>query len=138
MNYEIDNSPEDSDVEALLNQLANFNSKHIEVKERLPLAVWCKNDIAEIIGGATGNTFGKWLEIKYLWVEEKHRLCNVGTKILIKLEDAARGRHCQYVFVDTYDFQAKPFYIKNGYKEAFTLDEYPVTGKRYYLIKELY
>lgn len=137
MNLEIDDSPSESDIQFLLSQLAEFNKKYIEVKTRVPLAIWCKNEKQEVIGGATGNTFGKWLEIKYLWVEESQRKNKVGTTIIQKIEEVAKARGCCYVFVDTYDFQAKPFYLKNGYTEAFVLSEYPLTGKRYYLTKNI-
>ena len=48
----------------------------------------------------------------------------------------ARGG-CRYCFLDTFSFQAPQFYRDRGYKEAFTLDEYPISQKRYYLTKVL-
>ncbi|MCC5468175.1 hypothetical protein LMF89_22825 [Pelosinus sp. Bkl1] len=43
-----------------------------------------------------------------------------------------------YIDVDeTFSFQAKDFYIKLDYKEVFTLEQYPITGKRHYFVKQL-
>lgn len=52
-------------------------------------------------------------------------------------ETEAKNRGCKYAFVDTFDFQAPDFYRKLGYKDVFTLKEYPYTGARYYFIKDL-
>ena len=53
------------------------------------------------------------------------------------MQRTARQRGGKYVFLDTFSFQAPEFYKKHGYKEVFTLENYPVTGKRHYYTKEL-
>lgn len=52
-------------------------------------------------------------------------------------DETAKERGCRYAFLDTFSFQAPAFYEKHGYMSVFTLEEYPVTGKRYYLTKTL-
>lgn len=137
MYYETDKSPNDTDVDLLLSNLVAYNKTHLEAIRRIPLAVWCKDENDTIIGGVIGNTFGKWLEINYLWVGEVERHKGIGTSVLQRIEKAALKRNCQYAFVDTYNFQARPFYINNGYEEVFTLNEYPVSGKRFYFTKKI-
>lgn len=46
-------------------------------------------------------------------------------------------RNCKYVFLDTFSFQAPEFYKKYGYQEQFVLENYPLTGERYYYTKSL-
>ena len=84
-----------------------------------------------------GDTHGNWLEIGYLWVSEKLRGQHIGTDLMHKVEDIAKNRGCKYVFLNTFSFQAPDFYVKLGYKEEFVLNDYPLTGKRYYFTKEL-
>ena len=43
----------------------------------------------------------------------------------------------QIAFVDTFSFQAPAFYKKHDYREVFTLEEYPYTGRRHYYTKKL-
>ena len=87
MEFEIDNSPNDSDIQEILDQLSEFNLKHIEVDRRVPIAIWCKDSKGAKIAGITGNTFGQWLEIKYLWVNESYRQNKVGTTGVPKSEE---------------------------------------------------
>ena len=101
------------------------------------LAVLIRDDDDNIIGGLTGYTFGKWLIIKYLWISEAIRNKGFGSKLLLAAEDEALKRGAVYSIVDTFDFQAPLFYQKYGYKEVLTLEDYPVSGKRYYFTKEL-
>jgi len=55
----------------------------------------------------------------------------------MQAEQTARERGCRYCFLDTFSFQAPAFYQKQGYNEAFTLNDYPLTGKRHYFTKIL-
>ena len=87
--------------------------------------------------GLIGETFGNWLCIKYLWVSEELRGKGIGSSIIEAAEKEAARRKCKYVFVDTFSFQAPDFYRKHGYKEVFTLNEYPYTGSRHYYTKKL-
>ena len=75
--------------------------------------------------------------IKFLWVSESLRGRNIGSEILLQAEQTAKERGCRFAFLDTFGFQAPLFYQKHGYQEAFVLEEYPLTGKRYYFTKNL-
>ena len=52
-------------------------------------------------------------------------------------EEEARKRGCQYVLLDTFEFQAPEFYKKKGYREVFVYMEHEITGTHYYLSKKL-
>ncbi len=57
--------------------------------------------------------------------------------MLTAAEKEATERGCKYSFVDTFSFQAPEFYVKHGYQEVFTLENYPYKGKRHYYVKKL-
>jgi ribosomal protein S18 acetylase RimI-like enzyme len=67
----------------------------------------------------------------------KMRGQNIGSELLKQAEETAKERGCKYAFLDTFSFQAPAFYEKHGYRNVFVLEEYPVTGKRYYFTKTL-
>ena len=117
-------------------QIIEFNWAHWEVSERLPLAVEiCDGD--ETIAGAHGRTFGNWLQITSLWVSEAHRHLGLGKQVLEAIENAGKARGCISVVLDTLNFQAKPFYEKYGYQVQWVQENYPKTGAKYYMTKQL-
>ena len=49
----------------------------------------------------------------------------------------ARERGCIGVYLDTYSFQARPFYERHGYAVVGVLPDMPPGGAMYYLAKRL-
>lgn len=136
MHIEIIEQPEDNLLEFLKARIAEFNWQHWEVSERLPLAAKLENERGEVIAGASGRTFGDWLMLEYLWVCDTLRGQGVGEQLLAQMEKAAVKRGCTKAVVDTLNFQARPFYEKHGYVVQWTLQGYPKTGCRHYMVKE--
>lgn len=52
-------------------------------------------------------------------------------------EQEAISRGCQFAQVDTFSFQARPFYEKHGYQLKMTLENVVGGYHRYYLVKIL-
>ncbi len=137
MNFEITDKIKKQDEEIFYQGLLNYNLARIEDKNPRDLGIYLQNETGEKVGGLTGNTHGNWLLVKYLWVREDLRGQNIGGELLKQAEETAKERGCRYAFLDTFSFQAPAFYEKHGYKNVFTLEEYPLTGKRYYFTKTL-
>jgi hypothetical protein len=53
------------------------------------------------------------------------------------IEQAAKERGCTYAHLDTFSFQARPFYEALGYEVFATLDEYPPGHHKYFMKKAL-
>ena len=137
MEFSVTNKIEAKDEEIIFQGLLEYNLARIEDKNPQDLGIYLRNENNEILAGLIGDTHGNWLTVKYLWVSEALRGQRIGSDILKKAEEEARGRGCKYVFLDTFSFQAPEFYKKHGYKEVFTLEEFPLAGKRYYFTKLL-
>ena len=117
--------------------IRSYNRSKREAAESEPLNLYVEDDSGELMAGLVAETFGNWLEIEYLFVKEDLRGQGIGSKLLQQAESEAKKRNCRSVFVNTYQFQAPAFYQKNGYKEVFTLKDYPYTRQRHYYQKEL-
>lgn len=137
MKYIMTDNPKEQEIDEILNNLRAYNLSHIELKVVKPLAIFVNEENDNIIGGISAETHGNWLEISYLWVDERLRGQKVGSKLVKDVEVEAIKRGCTSSFLNTFSFQAKDFYLKLGYKEVLTLEEYPLTGKRHYFIKQL-
>ena len=115
----------------------SYNRSKREAAESEPLNLYVEDDSGELLAGLVAETFGNWLEIEYLFVKEDLRGQGIGSQLLQQAESEAKKRNCCFAFVNTYQFQAPTFYQKHGYKEVFTLKDYPCTGQRHYYQKDL-
>lgn len=117
--------------------IRSYNRSKREKAESEPLNLYVEDDKGELMAGLVAETFGNWLEIEYLFVKEEFRGQGIGSQLLRKAESEAKKKNCRYAFVNTYQFQAPTFYQKQGYKEVFTLKDYPYAGQRHYYQKDL-
>jgi GNAT superfamily N-acetyltransferase len=90
-----------------------------------------------VVGGVIGNVFGGWLYVSLLWVEESLRNKGNGTRLLKMIESEAAKLGCKYAHLDTYSFEARPFYEKHGYTLFATLGNYPEGHSKHFLKKTL-
>ncbi|MDO5516132.1 MAG: GNAT family N-acetyltransferase [Clostridium sp.] len=137
MKFQVTDNINKEDEEAIFKGLLEYNLSRIEDKNPKDLGVYMHDDKGNIIAGLIGNTHGNWLFVKYLWVSRELRMQSIGSKLLNQAEKTAKERGCKYSFLDTFSFQAPEFYKKYGYKKVFALENYPLTGKRYYFTKIL-
>lgn len=127
----------EKDIQEIHAMLKAYNLRHREPSDDVPIGVFYEDGSGKKLAGLTGETFGNWLCIKYLFVSETLRGQGIGRQLLQAAEAEAATRGCKYAFVDTFSFQAPEFYKKMGFQEVFALHEYPYTGARYYYIKIL-
>ena len=137
MNIRITNDGNERDIQEIHEMLREYNHSHREASQSVPIGVFLEDRSGQKLAGLTGETFGNWLCIQYLFVSEQLRGQGIGSKLLAAAESEALQRGCRYAFVDTFSFQAPAFYENHGYREVFTLENYPYTGKRHYYTKEL-
>lgn len=137
MNIRITNDPTREDMDEIYCALKAYNLSKREPSENVPIGIFLEDESQIKKAGLTGEIFGNWLCIKYLWVSDSLRHQGIGSSLIKKAEDEAIRQGAKYVFVDTFSFQAPEFYRKLGFKEVFQLKEYPYTGSRSYFTKEL-
>lgn len=77
------------------------------------------------------------LSVDVLWVKEEYRKEGYGSVLLNEVEKIAKEKGCNLVHLDTFDFQAKDFYLKHGYEIFGVLDDCQVGHARYYMKKNI-
>lgn len=123
------------------NQIINFNNQKVPLTQKpkfIYLNHTLKNDKGKIVGGILACMYcWKCVQVEVLWVDEKYRKQGYGTLLLKKVEAEAKKKGGKIIHLDTFDFQAKDFYLKHGYKLFGTLEGCPPKHKRFYLKKHL-
>jgi len=96
-----------------------------------PLEFAAKNSQGIEIGGVLGG-IGCWngLEISILWVKEEYRKQGLGSEILKYIENVAIENGATISMLDTFDFQAEGFYLKNGYNIIGEIKDFPKGHRR--------
>lgn len=132
----IDDRVSADDEATVIRGLLAFNENWIGPSNEQPVKLVARDDNG-IVGGLLGHTRWDWLYVAKLWVHERGRKRGVGTQLLKHAEDIARSRGCIGASLDTFEYQARPFYEKLGYKLFGTLDGYPPGYRQFYLRKKL-
>ena len=91
----------------------------------------------QLIAGLCATTVWGWLHVKELWVTESARGTDIGSQLMDAAESEALRRGCRHALLDTFDFQARPFYEKLGYAVFGELADFPLGHRRYFMQKQL-
>jgi GNAT superfamily N-acetyltransferase len=131
-------APNDSHRDVVVKALIAYNDKTVGPSGFQPLAILINDPVTgQPAGGLWGKTAYNWCFVELFVIPEKFRGHDLGSKILAQAEDIARQRGCTGLWLDTYWFQARAFYEKQGYEVFGSLDEYPPGGQRFFLKKSL-
>ncbi|KOR24761.1 GNAT family N-acetyltransferase [Clostridium sp. L74] len=134
-----ESSSEESDL--IVDRLVEYNLSKVPVKQE-DTFLWINRVVedtkGEIIAGILSKIYcWNCLYIDALWVKEEYRKDGLGTKLLKEVEKIAKDKNCKLIHLDTFDFQAKDFYIKHGYEIFGILDQCPENHKRYFMKKNI-
>ena len=88
-----------------------------------------------VAGCLAARTVWGTAEVSILWVDEAYRKQGLGTQLLADVEKDFRENGCNIVLLDTFDWQARGFYEKQGYSVFGTLEDCPKGHCRYYMKK---
>ena len=122
---------------AILKGLVAYNRSRIGRRKWKNIAITIRNDAGDIVGGVTGEAWADWLFIQLLWLDEAHRGQDLASRAMDAVEDEARAFGAKHAYLDTFSFQARPFYEKRGYRVFGTLENYPDAHSRYWMTKSL-
>ena len=142
MNYDLEiYVPTKSESEYIGEKLLEYNldMKALEQNEPFIEINRCiKNSNGDVIGGILAIA-ALWhiLHIDTMWVKQEFRGNRIASKLLQDVEESAKGLGCHLSYLETYDFQAKEFYINNGYKIFGVLEDCPKDHTCYSLSKRL-
>lgn len=133
----IEDSASPEDIAAVHEGLYEYNISMAGDAQFRLLRIFVRDDDGNIVGGLLGESFWGWLHIDILWVDERLRGEGYGARLIAAAEAEALRRGCKHCLLDTFSFQARPFYEKLGYQVFGVLDDYPGEHERIFLRKTL-
>ena len=113
-------------------------------RENLESSPWDRRSFTLVLRAEDGRLLGGvhailnmgLAEIRGLWIEPACRGQGLGRRMMAAVEREAAARGMSRVALDTYDWQARGFYEKLGYRVFGTLG-YPAGTQRFYMEKDL-
>jgi GNAT superfamily N-acetyltransferase len=130
-------NPEENVVTKLRDILRIYNRPYFDGFEQQTLIINLEPGYKFDDGGAYCTIFGHVLEINYLVIQESLRHLGLGSKLMHLIENLAKEKYCQKIILNTFNFQAKDFYIKHGFHVTHHVAGYPNQTIKYYMEKDI-
>lgn len=133
----VESVPRQADIDALADGLSAHTIPIVGRPGFDEIGVFARDESGRLVGGVYGQINWNWLQVSLLWVNDEQRGTGLGSDLMNRLEALATEQGCARAHVDTFSFQARPFYERLGYEVFAKLDDYPPGHCRYYLRKAL-
>ena len=133
----VDHEPDQADNDALMEGLITCYEREMNETKDKEFSVFLKNDLGEICGGIQAHYDAESVYVEVFRVDEILRKKGYGKKLLNAAELEAKENGCIFSTLDTWDFQAEGFYLKNGYERIGEIKKYWREHSRIFLRKAL-
>jgi ribosomal protein S18 acetylase RimI-like enzyme len=131
------NNPSPQAIEALLKGLQQHAKQTIGKTSFEPFGFLTHDDQGVLTAGCTGVFMYGVSNIRLLWVNETERGKGLGKSLMEKAELFSKENNCRYITVETFNWQAKGFYEKMGYKAELSFNGYDNDSTFYFFRKKI-
>ncbi|TCU14125.1 GNAT family N-acetyltransferase [Rhizobium sullae] len=133
----ITDHPSSEHCAAITRTLREYNDANVgDIQDKPDFAILVRDPhTRDVLGGLYAVDGYGWAFIKYLVIPAAYRGTGLGTCLMVEAETIARERGYIGVWLDTFEFQARPFYEKLGYEIFGQLESGPGAIARYFLKK---
>lgn len=131
----------EAEVDVLDRRLNEYNLEMVpktQKEECHPFRYAVHNHKGQLIGGISAySVLWHILYIDVLWIHQDYRKQGLGRQLLERVESDGRAFSCHVVHLETFDFQGKEFYLREGYEIFGTLENSPKDHVEYFMSKGL-
>ena len=121
----------------LAGKLMQFNESQARPYDFTALRLAIFDAQGNLSAGLLGATGWAWLNIDILFVEPSERKSGLGRELVQRAIEIARARGCIGAMLDTFDFQARGFYEKQGFSVFGELANMPPGHSRYWMQRRI-
>ena len=121
----------------LAGKLMQFNESQARPYDFTTLRLGVLDTKGNISAGLLGATGWAWLNIDILFVEPALRNSGLGRALVQRAIEIAHQRGCIGALLDTFDFQARGFYEKQGFSVFGELANMPPGHTRYWMRRDI-
>ncbi len=139
MPYQIsfESTPSQQDIQVLCDGISAHAKKMKDLKVIDFFAFFIRDAQGKIQGGCNGDNLYGCLYVGQLWVAESLRGQGYGTKLMHAAEQYAKEQNCNFMAVNTMDWEALEFYQKLGFEIEFERHGFAKNSIFYFLRKNL-
>jgi GNAT superfamily N-acetyltransferase len=134
---EITETPTEAEEAALAAAIGEYNLPFAGARDPRQFGLVLRDADGAVAGGLWARPEWGLLFIETLILPEKLRRGGLGTRLMRRAEDEAQKRGYAGVFLDTFTFQARPFYERLGYTVFAVIEDYPPGHNRFMLARQL-
>ena len=96
-----------------------------------------KDDTGKTLGGLTATYYYNWMFVELVYVPDHLRGQGIGKRLMAGAERFAGDKGLGGIWLDTFSFQARPFYERLGYEVFGIMNDYPIGSQRFFMQKRL-
>lgn len=116
--------------------ILEYNEKYHQIVYE-DLSCCIHDDDGEMIAGVVAILKGEYLDLQYLWVDDRYRKNGLGSKLLQEVERRGKERGANVINIETFGFQAPKYYPQHGYTLFAETTKCVGEYSRYYFTKKL-
>ena len=135
--FDLTSQPSAEEEKAVRDTLWEANAAFGFPRDRQGLSLLLRDAAGAVVGGLIGSTGWGWLYIENLVVPEALRGAGWGRRLMAAAEAEARRRGCTGMRLDTYSFQARGFYERQGFAVVGQIEDCPPGATRFCMTKRL-
>ena len=130
-------NPSSADIQILNDRISEQAKSKKDMKQLDFFAFFIRDEQGKIVGGCGGDNMYGCLYIGQLWIIQRLRGKGYGTKLMQEAENLAKKSGCNFLAVNTFDWEGLEFYKKLGFYVEFERKGFDKDSIFYFLRKDL-
>ncbi len=136
-NMQLEDNLTDQEGLYLRDRLDEFNAPYAGARNTTDIGFVVRDDDGQVLAGLIGSCVWEWLHVNVIWVSDLLRGQGYGTQLLMAAETEALKQNREFSMLNTFSFQARPFYERSGYKVISEMKDFPKGHSQFRMIKQL-